>query len=82
MEVMKKVEEIAIVLPQKQLEKKLNNITEGVSIEKLLNDLENEPPEKMFWKGIRQNSFGFIFGAGKTGKTRLWWRLESCRKYF
>ncbi len=66
---MKKVEEIAIVLPQKQLEKKLNNITEGVSIEKLLNDLENEPPEKMFWKGIRQNSFGFIFGAGKTGKT-------------
>lgn len=66
---MKQVEEKTILLPQKQREKKLKNITEAVSIEKLLNDLEKEPPEKMFWKGIRQDSFGFIFGAGKTGKT-------------
>ncbi|SHG24582.1 RecA-superfamily ATPase, KaiC/GvpD/RAD55 family [Fodinibius roseus] len=38
---------------------------------KLIKQVEKEPPIPLLWRGIKQGSFGFIYGPPKTGKTIL-----------
>jgi KaiC/GvpD/RAD55 family RecA-like ATPase len=41
------------------------------NIGELLEKHKNLPEEKKLWRGIKENSFGFIYGAPKSGKSSL-----------
>ncbi|MBS1592816.1 MAG: AAA family ATPase [Bacteroidetes bacterium] len=40
-----------------------------VSLREMMERVKTEPPQKMIYSGIKENSVGFIFGPSKSGKT-------------
>lgn len=48
-----------------------NFINPVVSLDELIDRAKKEPPIPFIWNGIKKKSFGFIFGASKSGKTIL-----------
>lgn len=42
-----------------------------VPLRDMMQRVKGEPPQKMLYSGIKENSIGFIFGPSKSGKTTL-----------
>ena len=42
-----------------------------VSIKELINRVKSEPPQKLVYSGIKENTVGFVFGPAKSGKTTV-----------
>jgi len=58
--------------------KRNNNHTDGqkprlfaIPIQQLIKRVKSEPPQKMVYSGIKENTVGFVFGPAKSGKTTL-----------
>lgn len=57
-------------IPQKPPVKDFSK-TGAVSIRQLIHRANTEPDTPFLWSGIKENSFGFIFGPSKSGKTTI-----------
>lgn len=44
-------------------------LTYSCPLDEMFKTIKNEPPSKMIYSGIKQNSVGFVFGSSKAGKT-------------
>lgn len=49
-----------------------------VTLDVLIKRNQSEPPTEFIWSGIKKNSFGFIFGPSKSGKTTFAENLAMC----
>lgn len=49
-----------------------------VTLDKLIERHDQEPPVPFIWSGIKKKSFGFIFGPSKSGKTTFCENLAMC----
>lgn len=47
----------------------MKNEKDFLTLEEMLNEQKNRPPIKYLWSGIKERSFGLIFGPSKSGKT-------------
>jgi hypothetical protein len=49
-----------------------------VGLDELIERHDQEPPVPFIWSGIKKNSFGFVFGPSKSGKTTFCENLAMC----
>lgn len=49
-----------------------------VGLDELIDRHDQEPPVPFIWSGIKKNSFGFVFGPSKSGKTTFCENLAMC----
>ncbi len=49
-----------------------------VGLDELIERHDKEPPVPFIWSGIKKNSFGFVFGPSKSGKTTFCENLAMC----
>ena len=59
--------------PQTKQQLPINDFSKSgaVSLRQLMQRAKNEPETPFIWSGIKENSFGFIFGPSKSGKTTI-----------
>lgn len=51
------------------MNKKVKNEKSFLTLSEMLEEKKNRPESKFLWSGIKEKSFGLVFGPSKSGKT-------------
>ncbi len=57
------------------------NVKGHLTLKEILKEYETRPRPKFLWNGIKEGSFGLVFGPSKSGKTIFCENLAMCLAY-